>query len=122
MNRVLLGYVSLLSLISGCTSPSALSTHDAAHKMPLVESGTHEELREFHLAAGDAPTTLSEFSRQSNKQVLFDFDVVRRRQTRVVEGTLPPSEALRSMLKGTGLVADAVNEKTFAVTPPRFNR
>jgi hypothetical protein len=119
MNRVLLSYVSLLSLISGCTSSSALSTHDAGQKMPSVESGAHEELRQFNIAAGDAPTALNEFSRQANKQVLFDYAVLRTRQTRGVEGMLQPSEALRSMLKDTGLVARDVNELTLAITPDR---
>ena len=122
MNRVLLGYVSLLTLISGCTSPSTLSTHDAAHKIPSVESGAHEELRNFNIAAEDAPTALSEFSRQANKQVLFDYALLRDRQTRGVEGMLQPSEALRSMLKDTGLVADNVNEQTFAIMPGRSRR
>jgi len=122
MNRVLLSYVSLLSLISGCTSSSALSTHDAGHKMPSVESGAHEEVRKFDIAAGNAPTALNEFSRQANKQVLFDYAIVQTRQTRGVEGMLQPSEALRSMLKDTGLFAHDVNELTVAVTPDRSGR
>ena len=119
MNRVLLGYVSLCLLISGCTSSSVLSTHDAGHKMPAVESGAHEEVRKFNIAAGEAPTALNEFSRQANKQVLYDFNVLRTRQTHAVEGMLEPSAALRSMLKGTGLVADNVNELTVAIVPDR---
>jgi hypothetical protein len=119
MNRLLLSYVSLLSLISGCTSSAALSTHDAGVKMSSVESGAHEELRKFDIPAGDASTALNEFSREANKQVLYDFNVLRNRQTRAVEGMLQPSEALKSMLKGTGLVARNVNELTVAITPDR---
>jgi hypothetical protein len=119
MNRVLLGYVSLCLLISGCTSSSALSTRDAGHKTPSVESGAHEELRQFNIAAADAPTALNEFSRQANKRVLFDYSVLRTRQTRAVEGMLQPSEALGSMLKDTGLVARDVNELTVAIMPGR---
>jgi hypothetical protein len=106
MNRVLLGYVSLLSLLSACTSSPPLSTHK-------------EELRSFHIPAEDAPTALNEFSRQSNKQILFDYMVLRNRQTRAVDGTLQPSAALGSMLKGTGLVARNVNDLTVAVVPQR---
>jgi hypothetical protein len=122
MNRVLLGYVSLLTLISSCTSLATLSTHDTGHKIQPVESGAHEELQKFNIAAGDAPTALNEFSIQANKQVLFDYAVLRDRQTRGVEGMLQPSEALRSMLKDTGLVADNVNEQTFAIMPDRSPR
>jgi hypothetical protein len=119
MNRVLLSYVGLCLLISGCASSSALSTHDGGHKMPSVESGAHEELQQFNIAAGDAPTNLNEFSRQANKQVLFDYSVMSTRQTRAVEGMLQPSDALRSMLKGTDLVARNVNELTVAIMPKR---
>jgi iron complex outermembrane recepter protein len=96
-----------------------VSNLTAQHNPPLAQSGIHEESRNFEIAAGDVPTALGEFSGQANKQVLFDFNVVRNRQTRAVSGTLPPSEALRTMLKGTGLVANSVNERTIAVTPPR---
>jgi hypothetical protein len=54
--------------------------------------------------------------------VLFDFSVLRNRQTRGVEGMLQPSEALRSMLENTGLVASNVNELTVAITPDRSTR
>ena len=116
MNRVLLSCVSLLSVICGCTSSSALPTHGAGPKLSSVESGAHEELRKFDIAAGDGSTTLSEFSRQANKQVLFDFQALRNRQTHGVQGMLQPSEALRSMLKDTGLVARNVNEQTVSIT------
>jgi hypothetical protein len=119
MNRVLLSYVSLCLLISGCTSSSALSTHDAGHKMASVKSGAHEELRKFNIAAGDAPAALNEFSRQANKQVLYEYTILQTRQTHAVEGMLQPSEALKSMLKGTGLVANNVNELTVAIVPDR---
>ena len=66
MNRVLLGYVSLLALSSGCTSPSTLSIHDAGHEAPSAQSGAPEELQKFNIEAGDAPTALNEFSRQAN--------------------------------------------------------
>jgi hypothetical protein len=62
---------------------------------------------------------LNEFSRQANKQVLFDYSVMSTRQTRAVEGMLQPSDALRSMLKGTDLVARNVNELTVAIMPKR---
>ena len=84
-----------------------------------ILSAGSEESRKFDIPAADASTALLEFSQQADRQVLFDYAVLRNRRTRSVEGTLPPSEALRSMLKGTGLVADNVNEMTVAVTPRR---
>jgi hypothetical protein len=62
---------------------------------------------------------LSEFSRQADRQVLFDYAVLRDRRTRGVEGMLQPSDALRSMLKDMGLFAHDVNALTVAITPHR---
>jgi outer membrane receptor protein involved in Fe transport len=82
-------------------------------------------LRHFQLEAGDASLMLNEFSRQSDLQVLFDFNILRGMKTRAVSGDLDPSTALKSMLKGTNLIFDFVNDRTLAVTPKRasfFNR
>jgi iron complex outermembrane receptor protein len=81
-------------------------------------------LRHFQLEAGDASVMLNEFSRQSDLQVLFDFNILRGMKTHAVSGDLDPSTALKSMLKGTNLVFDFVNDRTLAVTPkkPSFFR
>jgi hypothetical protein len=66
------------------------------------------------IETADAMAALSEWSRQSNQQLLFDASVVRGRHTRAVTGI--PTEALKSLLKGTGLVARVVDERTWTVT------
>ena len=76
-------------------------------------------LRHFQLEAGDASVMLNEFSRQSDLQVLFDFNILRGMKTHAVTGDLDPSTALKSMLKGTNLVFDFVNDRTLAVTPKK---
>jgi iron complex outermembrane receptor protein len=76
-------------------------------------------LRHFQLEAGDASLMLNEFSRQSDLQVLFDFNILRGMKTRAVSGDLDPSTALKSMLKGTNLIFDFVNDRTLAVTPKK---
>jgi iron complex outermembrane receptor protein len=73
----------------------------------------------FDLEAGDASLQLNEFSRQSDLQVLFDFNILRGMKTRAVSGDLDPAIALKSMLKGTNLVFDFVNDHTLAVTPKK---
>src|SRR5581483_4697392 len=72
--------------------------------------------RYFDLEAGDAPVMLNEFSRQSDLQVLFDFNLLRGMKTRAVAGDLDASVALESMLEGTGLNFDFVNDHTLAIT------
>ena len=62
---------------------------------------------------------LNEFSRQSDLQVLFDFNILRGMKTRAVTGDLDASTALKNMLKGTNLVFDFVNDHTLAVTPKK---
>jgi outer membrane receptor protein involved in Fe transport len=62
---------------------------------------------------------LNEFSRQSDMQVLFDFNILRGMKTRAVTGDLDASTALKDMLKGTNLVFDFVNDHTLAVTPKK---
>ena len=57
----------------------------------------------FDLEAGDASLMLNEFSRQSDMQVLFDFNILRGMKTRAVTGDLDVSNALKAMLKGTNL-------------------
>ena len=76
-------------------------------------------LRHFELEAGDASVMLNEFSRQSDLQVLFDFNILRGMKTRAVNGDFEPSTALKSMLKGTNLIYDFVNDRTLAVTPKK---
>src|ERR1700730_7784590 len=75
--------------------------------------------RHFDLEAGDASLMLNEFSRQSDLQVLFDFNILRGMKTRAVTGDFDASTALTSMLKGTNLVFDFVNNHTLAVTPKK---
>jgi iron complex outermembrane recepter protein len=73
--------------------------------------------RHFDLEAGDASLMLNEFSRQSDLQVLFDFNLLRGMKTHAVSGDLDASAALTSMLAGTNLVFDFVNDHTLTVTP-----
>src|SRR5882757_841486 len=86
----------------------------ALHTAIADAAGPHKH---FDLEAGDASLMLNEFSRQSDLQVLFDFNILRGMKTRAVTGDLEASTALKSMLKGTNLVFDFVNDHTLAVTP-----
>jgi outer membrane receptor protein involved in Fe transport/urease accessory protein UreE len=76
-------------------------------------------LRRFDLEAGDASEQLNEFSRQSDLQVLFDFERLKGMKTRAVSGEMKAADALERMLAGTVLVFDFVNEHTLAVTPKK---
>lgn len=118
MKTMLLSSLGFLLLV-GCASPSGMKTRAVEPPPPPPASNTDETAREFHIPAADAAAASNVFSRQANTQVLFDYVALRQRQTRAVEGTLTPSDALEAMLKGSGLIAEAVNERTFAITPDR---
>lgn len=85
----------------------------------LEEASAAGPRRHFDLQPGDAAVMLNEFSRQSDLQVLFDFNILKGMKTRGVHGELDASDALTSMLAGTNLVFDFVNERTLAVTAER---
>jgi iron complex outermembrane receptor protein len=69
----------------------------------------------FEIAAGAAPTTLKEFAAQAHVQLLFDYKAVQSLKTPAVHGQLEPSEALKILLKGSGLTFRQVNDHTIAV-------
>jgi outer membrane receptor protein involved in Fe transport len=78
-------------------------------------AGANASPIEFHVEAGDATTTLTEFSRQAHLQLLFDYNVVKGHTTGPLDGRFTPADALRHLLANTDLEFDFVNERTLAV-------
>lgn len=74
----------------------------------------------FHIDAGDLTLTLNEWSRQSDQQILFDFNVIHGRTSLPVECECTNVEALTLLLMGTGCVFDPVNDRTMAVTLEKY--
>ena len=70
---------------------------------------------EFHIEGGDATKTLTEFSTQAALQLMFDYNVVKGHLTKPLDGKFKPADALRTLLAGTDLEFDFVNERTLAV-------
>ena len=118
MNRMSLSYLGVLSLLTGCATQTALQAPTAGHQAPAsaVATAADSQPRSFDIKAEDATVSLNEFSRQANLQVLFDYRKLQGRQTLAVMGSLPPEQALTSMLKNTGLVFTYVNDRTIAIT------
>jgi len=82
---------------------------------PLIARA--DEKIEFHIEAGDAASTLTEFGRQAQLQILYDYTLVKGRMTHAVNGVYHPSDALREMLADSGLGFAFVNSRTLTVTP-----
>ena len=82
---------------------------------PLIARA--DEKIEFHIETGDAASTLTEFGRQAQLQILYNYTLVKGRMTHAVNGVYRPSDALREMLADTGLGFAFVNSRTLTVTP-----
>lgn len=76
-------------------------------------------LKPFALEADDMSLMLNEFSRESDLQVLFDFNVLHELKSCDVDGHFTAAEALFRLLYGTNLTYDFVNDHTLAVTPKK---
>jgi hypothetical protein len=62
---------------------------------------------------------LNEFSRQSGLQLLFDYNFVKYLHVNDVSGEMDSTDALRAMLKGSGMELEFVNDRTVAVVRER---
>ncbi len=61
--------------------------------------------REFDIPAGQASQSLTRFAQQAETPLIFPYELAADRRTRRVRGRLEPDEALRQLLRGTGLAA-----------------
>ena len=57
----------------------------------------------FDIATTDAVTALAEFGRQSGREILFEYDLIRGQHTHPIAGSYEPIEALSRMTAGTKL-------------------
>lgn len=94
----------------------ALSRVALGHPPSTPALAPSERPVEFHIPAGDASTTLTEFSNQSQLQLLFDYNIVKGTRTHAIEGSYEPRNALIRMLADTDLRFDFVNARTLTVT------
>jgi outer membrane receptor protein involved in Fe transport len=106
-----------LSLLLSGTAVTAQWDGDTV--VTLLKTSPPTQPRHFDLDAGDASPMLNEYSRQSDAQVLFDFNLLRSSKTGAVKGTYSANDAIKRMLRGSGLVFDWVNDHTIAVTPKK---
>ncbi|MBL8269296.1 TonB-dependent siderophore receptor [Steroidobacter sp.] len=84
--RVLLGSAGLAATVAGIAPAVALAE-------PIG----------FDIPAQDAAAALTEFARQSKRQILFAFERVSGLQSNELTGQHEPAEAIQVLLRGTGL-------------------
>lgn len=73
-------------------------------------SAVHFDIQEQGLASA-----LSEFARQSDRQILFSTDIVGSKRIHQVKGEFEPTAALLLLLKGTGLTFSVMPDDTILV-------
>lgn len=71
--------------------------------------------RTFNIPAQDMAGALETFGRQSGRDILFDRSQVASRRSNAVRGSLDPADALRRLVRGSGLSVNAPNAGTFIV-------
>ena len=70
----------------------------------------------FSIESQSLETALTRFAGTADVQVLFSPDLVRDKRANAVTGLLPPADALRQLLQGSGLIATRVGERTFSLS------
>ena len=88
----------------------------------IVSAAGFEEARTFTIRSQSLTSALMEFAEQSNIQVITSADELKQFDTPGVQGNVSIEEALRRLLKGTGLSYRKVGEGTVTIVPVRRTR
>ncbi len=79
---------------------------------------SEQPARAFDINAQSLATALSEFARQSRREILFAPKIVADKRTEGVRGTLEPLSALSTLLKNTGLGYSTTPGGAILIAPP----
>src|SRR5690606_442653 len=82
---------------------------------PAEAAGDSSKPVHFEIAQGPAQTQLTEFSKQSDLQMVFDYDAVSGVTTRAVQGSYKPLDALKLMVKGTDITFELLERRTVTI-------
>jgi iron complex outermembrane recepter protein len=102
-----------------CKNPAAvgLSVVVAAVLGALAPSSAGAEVRTFQIPSGQAKDTLETFGRQGHISLFSDPRVVNDQHTNAVSTSMEPIQALKAMLKGSGLRYVVIDRNTVVVKP-----
>jgi len=75
--------------------------------------------KHFDIGTQPLSAALSDFAKQSDRQILFSTEVVDDKQTAGFKGDLQPEAALKILLKGTGLTFRVTPDATILIEYPR---
>ncbi len=111
--------------IFGCSSAIGVVAMCIAGTPAAAAQPTHS----FNISAGELAQALNGFAQQGGQEILFSSSIVAGKRTNGVKGNLPPREALRALLQGTGLTMrgdsvltlGAVDKPQAAPMPPTLS-
>ena len=83
--------------------------------------GEHAE--RFYIQVEELAPALTEYSRQAELQVLFDYELIASVHVNKVDCICTRTEALNLILYNTGIIFDSINDHTLAFSPlPTWNQ
>lgn len=85
--------------------------------LACAQSHTKAPPRAFDIPASDLAEALNQFSAQSGLQIAYDQTLMPGRRSSSVRGNMPASDALRTLLEGSGLMWKFVNDTTVVFVP-----
>lgn len=78
-----------------------------------------EASKDFKIEGQPLAAALSEFARQSDRQILFSTDIVDAKHSSGIAGKLTPEAALQQLLKGTGLTFRSTSDEIILIDKPK---
>lgn len=107
-----------LSAIAGCVAITLAqaSVAVAQESKQTVLRGSAENLIEYDIPAQSLESALSQFALQSKRQLVFDPHSMPVLSTTVIKGAYAPEEALRELLRDSGLEFRISRGDTIVVT------
>lgn len=69
----------------------------------------------YSIAGGELESVLSRFGTESRIQLIYPPELLKGKRSNGLTGSHTPTEALRLLLEGSGLVAERVNDKTVVI-------
>jgi iron complex outermembrane receptor protein len=89
----------------------------AAVVLVATASPVAAQIRSFNVPAQDAASGVATFAKQADIQLLISVRDASGKRTNVVRGNLSVDAALKQLLAGTGLRAQAIAPQTYSVVP-----
>lgn len=98
-----------------CSAVAVLAAATPALAQAQAQASTSQPIA-FAIESQSLETALTGFARAADVQVVFTPELVRGKRGGRAVGVMAPSQALRQILAGSGLVATQVGERTFSVS------